>query len=168
MASIESIKKRKLQIAEWLISATNKEPISPKATSSNVNFHDVFVFSAACSSGDKDTAKRLLKKGVDINTVNADGLSGLHLACLDGNFDMVEFLVNEQADIDACDNEGWTALHCTAHVGDTEIARYLLEQGANVEAVNTSGDLAIDIAEDKEMKNLLQEEMDNKGVESEG
>ena len=31
-------------------------------------------------------------------------------------------------------------------------------------AVNNDGDLAIDIAEDEEMENLLQEEMDKKGM----
>ena len=31
-------------------------------------------------------------------------------------------------------------------------------------AVNNDGDLAIDIAEDEEMENLLQEEMDKKGT----
>lgn len=30
-------------------------------------------------------------------------------------------------------------------------------------AVNNDGDLAIDIREDKEMKKILQEEMDNQG-----
>lgn len=42
--------------------------------------------------------------------------------------------------------------------------RYLLKHGANVAAVNNDGDLAIDIAEDEEMENLLQEEMDKKGI----
>ena len=46
--------------------------------------------------------------------------------------------------------------------------RYLLKHGANVAAVNNDGDLAIDIAEDedKEMKHLLQEEMEKKGMEA--
>lgn len=43
------------------------------------------------------------------------------------------------------------------------ICRYLLEQKANVAAVNNDGDLAIDICEDKEMRKILQEEMDNQG-----
>lgn len=42
--------------------------------------------------------------------------------------------------------------------------RYLLEQKANVAAVNNDGDLAIDICEDKEMRKILQEEMDNQGT----
>ena len=44
-------------------------------------FSDPCVFLAACSAGEKETAKRLLDKGVDINTANTDGITALHQVC---------------------------------------------------------------------------------------
>jgi len=44
--------------------------------------------------------------------------------------------------------------------------RYLLEHGANVSAVNNDGELAIDISESDEMEELLQSEIDSRGVDA--
>ncbi|XP_070190176.1 protein phosphatase 1 regulatory subunit 12A-like isoform X9 [Littorina saxatilis] len=163
---VSALLRRHHQLKRWEDSETNREPGSPRPSAKKVKFQDGCVFLAACSSGDKDEVKKLLERGADINTANVDGLTALHQACIDDNLDMVEFLVEEGADVDVCDNEGWTPLHATASCGFTEIARYLLKHGANVAAVNNDGDLALDIAEDEEMENLLQKEMDTKGVDA--
>ncbi|XP_061177554.1 protein phosphatase 1 regulatory subunit 12A-like isoform X9 [Saccostrea echinata] len=158
--------KRHEQLKRWGESETNKAADTPRDKPRKVKFQDGCVFLAACSSGDTEEVARLLRRGADINTANVDGLTALHQACIDDNQSMVEFLVENGADVDVCDNEGWTPLHATASCGFTEIARYLLEQKANVAAVNNDGDLAIDICEDKEMRKILQEEMDNQGVDA--
>lgn len=41
--------------------------------------------------------------------------------------------------------------------------RYLIEKGANLEAVNNDGDLALDLAEGKEMEKLISEAMEKRG-----
>eukprot|EP00105_Crassostrea_gigas_P039386 XP_019923534.1 PREDICTED: protein phosphatase 1 regulatory subunit 12A isoform X14 [Crassostrea gigas] len=158
--------KRHEQLKRWNESDTNRAADTPRDKPRKVKFQDGCVFLAACSSGDTEEVARLLRRGADINTANVDGLTALHQACIDDNQSMVEFLVENGADVDVCDNEGWTPLHATASCGFTEIARYLLEQKANVAAVNNDGDLAIDICEDKEMRKILQEEMDNQGVDA--
>nr|XP_022287061.1 protein phosphatase 1 regulatory subunit 12A-like isoform X11 [Crassostrea virginica] len=158
--------KRHEQLKRWGESDTNKAADTPRDKPRKVKFQDGCVFLAACSSGDTEEVARLLRRGADINTANVDGLTALHQACIDDNQSMVEFLVENGADVDVCDNEGWTPLHATASCGFTEIARYLLEQKANVAAVNNDGDLAIDICEDNEMRKILQEEMDNQGVDA--
>ena len=58
----------------------------------------------------------------------------------------------------------WGQISWTVQKFGVTDCRYLLKHGANVAAVNNDGDLAIDIAEDEEMENLLQEEMDKKGM----
>ncbi|CAH0546537.1 unnamed protein product [Brassicogethes aeneus] len=157
--------KRAEQLRRWEESDTNREPVVPKQKSRKIKFSSGCVFLAACASGDKDEVLNLLEKGADINTANVDGLTALHQACIDDNLDMVEFLVEHGADVNRGDNEGWTPLHATASCGFLYIARYLIDKGADVAAVNNDGELAIDIAECEKMKNLLNEEVDRRGID---
>lgn len=76
---------------------------------------------------------------------------------------MVEFLVEHGADVNRGDNEGWTPLHATASCGFQSIAKYLLEHAADVAAVNNDGELALDIAEEQSMEDLLQQEIQDRG-----
>ncbi|GLV33823.1 Myosin binding subunit [Carabus blaptoides fortunei] len=145
-------------------SDTNREPVSPKQKSRKIKFSSGCVFLAACAAGDKEEVLRLLQKGADINTANVDGLTALHQACIDDNLDMVEFLVEHGADVNRGDNEGWTPLHATASCGFQSIAKYLLEHAADVAAVNNDGELALDIAEEQSMEDLLQQEIQDRGV----
>ncbi|KAL4232952.1 hypothetical protein ACF0H5_007640 [Mactra antiquata] len=159
-----AIFKRHEQLKRWEDSDTNKCLDHTLGKDKKVKFQDGCIFLAACSSGDTEEVERLLQRGADINTANIDGLTALHQACIDDNLDMVEFLVEHGADVDVCDNEGWTPLHATASCGFTEIARYLLRKNCNVAAVNNDGDLPFDICEDDEMEKLLQQTMDEQGV----
>ena len=52
----------------------------------------------------------LLKKGVDINAINNDGNTALHLAALNGNLEMMNFLLNHGAKFDIKDKNGKNAL----------------------------------------------------------
>ena len=88
-------------------------------------------------------------------------------ACIDDNLEMVEFLVQRGADVNRGDNEGWTPLHATASCGFLSIAKFLLDHGANVSSVNNDGELAIDISESDEMEELLQKEIEQRGVDPE-
>ncbi len=47
------------------------------------------------------------------------------------------------------------------------VFRYLLDHGANVSSVNNDGELAIDISESDEMEELLQTEIDARGIDAE-
>lgn len=67
------------------------------------------------------------------------------------------------ADVNRGDNEGWTSLHATASCGFQSIAKYLLEHGADIAAVNNDGELALDIAEEQTMEDLLQKEIHDRG-----
>lgn len=45
--------------------------------------------------------------------------------------------------------------------------RYLIDHGANVSSVNNDGELAIDISESDEMEELLQKEIEVRGIDCE-
>ncbi|XP_050683164.1 protein phosphatase 1 regulatory subunit 12B isoform X9 [Leptidea sinapis] len=158
--------KRAEQLKRWEASDTNNQSTTPKRAS-RIQFSPGIIFLAACTSGDKDEVKRLLKLGADINTANIDGITALHEACIEDNFDMVQFLVENGADVNRADNEGWTPLHATANCGFVSIARYLLENGADVAAVNYDGELPVDIVGSDEMEQLLQKAIDETGIDCE-
>ncbi|XP_077970252.1 uncharacterized protein LOC120330795 isoform X6 [Styela clava] len=163
--SLTAKEKRQEQITRWKNSATDLECPTYANPKVRVKFDDGAVFLAACSSGDLDEVRILLKNGADINFANVDGLTALHQACIDGNVEVVEFLVEHGSEIDQEDNEGWTPLHATASCGFMDIAKYLVKKGANVAAVNSEAELPIDIAEEDEMVEYLQSEIDNKGID---
>lgn len=76
---------------------------------------------------------------IDINCVDAEGLTPLHHACYAGSIDMVEFLVSEGADITAQDLKGNSPLHVAARHGFTDIISMLREAGGDMHAPNREG-----------------------------
>ncbi|KAG7187601.1 hypothetical protein KM043_016667 [Ampulex compressa] len=163
--SSSALFKRAEQLKRWEQSETNREPAQPRQVARKIKFSADCVFLAACAAGDKEEVVRLLQKGADINTGNVDGLTALHQACIDDDLDMVEFLVEKGADINRGDNEGWTPLHATASCGIISIAKYLIEKGCNLAAVNNDGELALDIAESDEMEEMLQQHINEAGID---
>ncbi|XP_072165081.1 protein phosphatase 1 regulatory subunit 12B-like isoform X4 [Diadema setosum] len=162
-----ALMRRHEQLQRWKDSEFDREPNVRNANRAKVKFAKGCVFLAACASEDFDEVESLLKKGADINYANIDGLTALHQAVIDEKIEMVEFLVENGADIEAQDNEGWTALHAAASCGFEEIASYLIESGANIISVNNEGELPLDLAEEEDMEEFLQDEMDKLGVDVE-
>lgn len=122
-----------------------------------VRFSASTLFAAACSNGDIEECSRLLENDlVDIDSATHDGLTGLHEAVIAGNFTMVEYLLGKGANINCCDNEGWTPLHAAASLNQLDIVKYLLEQGADSTIVNCENLLAIDLARNEQVKNVLK------------
>ncbi|XP_076286041.1 myosin binding subunit isoform X8 [Lasioglossum baleicum] len=165
--SSSALFKRAEQLKRWEQSETNREPALPRQVARKIKFSADCVFLAACAAGDKEEVVRLLQKGADINTGNVDGLTALHQACINDDLDMVEFLVEKEADINRGDNEGWTPLHATASCGLISIAKYLIEKGCDLAAVNNDGELALDIAQSNEMEEMLQEHINESGIDCE-
>ncbi|XP_025405278.1 protein phosphatase 1 regulatory subunit 12B isoform X3 [Sipha flava] len=156
--------KRAEQLKRWEESDTNRESPVRKNIKA-VSFPIDCAFLASVSSGDKNEVNSLLYLAADINAANADGLTALHQACIDDNLDMVEFLVEHGADVNRGDKEGWTPLHATTSCGFVSIAKYLLEHGADVSAINCDQELAIDIAESDDMRQLLEQHLRDIGID---
>lgn len=73
--------RRKDQLDRWVNSATDQQSTHRKETSGKVNFDRGTVFLAACSQSDTKEVEELMRKGVDPNTSNIDGLTALHQVC---------------------------------------------------------------------------------------
>ncbi|XP_049944139.1 ankyrin homolog [Schistocerca serialis cubense] len=76
----------------------------------------------------------LLAAGVDVGTMDGDGLTALHWAARNGQVEMAECLLAAGADVDARDLSNWTALYWAAKQGQLEVANILLSVGADLEA----------------------------------
>ncbi|XP_030850000.1 protein phosphatase 1 regulatory subunit 12A isoform X2 [Strongylocentrotus purpuratus] len=160
-----ALMRRHEQLQRWKDSEFDREAAERNAKKAKVKFAAGCVFLAACASEDLDEIQSLIKRGADINYANIDGLTALHQAVIDEKIDMVEYLLEHGADIEAQDNEGWTALHAAASCGFEDIATYLIENGADLVACNNEGELPMDLAEEEDMEEFLQDEMDKQDLD---
>ncbi|CAH1639961.1 unnamed protein product [Spodoptera littoralis] len=101
--------------------------------------------------GHKDVVEALLEAGANVDEVNDTGDSALHKASFIGN----ELSSPNPPNINCVDAQGNTCLHCAAYRGHTRLAVLLLQNGVDTTLRNNSGQLAIDMAKDTEMREVL-------------
>ena len=84
-----------------------------------------------------DEALNLIRRGVDINEINANGYSVFQLAALYGMKEVVSHpIFSELNVINKAGKNEETALHIAAKLGRDEIVEILLQKKANVNAIN--------------------------------
>lgn len=131
-----------------------------------VKFSNSTLFLSACANGDLDECKRLLDaKLVDINVTTCDGLTGLHEAAICNDAQLVEFLLARGANINCCDHEGWTPLHAAASLGQTNIVELLLKNQAEATIVNCENFLALDLARNDEVRELIERHLEGRDMD---
>ncbi|CAD6204049.1 GSCOCG00009864001-RA-CDS [Cotesia congregata] len=133
----------------------------------NIFFDDSVMLLEAAARNDIDEVRRLLKKGVNPDSTNEDGLTALHQCCIDDNEEMMKLLVEFGANVNAEDSEKWTPLHAAATCGHLHLVRYLIASGANLLAVNADGNMPYDICEDERTLDCIEGEMASRGVTQE-
>jgi hypothetical protein len=101
---------------------------------------------AAVREGDVRRARRLLRKGEDVNQADEFGDTALILAVERGQRDMVELLLGNGADTEIVSparskdgSIGETALKMAVVTGNLEMVRLLLGHGAKMETADRSG-----------------------------
>lgn len=62
------------------------------------------------SRGDVEGVLELLDDGVDVNSIDLDGRTALHIAACEGHNHVVEILLSRKANIDARDRWGSTVI----------------------------------------------------------
>jgi len=96
------------------------------------------IFRSTKLKNAKEVVKILLRYGADVNAVNKNGRTLLHLAVSYADLDLIKLLVENGANINTKDNNGRTVLYDAINRVKKEnedkikeIIKYLLEKGAN-------------------------------------
>ncbi|CAM8932755.1 unnamed protein product [Rhodiola kirilowii] len=82
--------------------------------------------------GDVQGVEDLLNDGVDVNSIDLDGRTALHVASCEGHVEVVKLLLSRKANIDARDRWGSTAAADAKHYGYVELYNILRSRGAKV------------------------------------
>lgn len=62
--------------------------------------------------------KKLINNGANINLVDNDEQTALHVAAANGNIKVAKLLIENGANVSSVDNYGWTALFIAAENGE--------------------------------------------------
>ncbi|RWR71898.1 Protein kinase domain-containing protein [Cinnamomum micranthum f. kanehirae] len=84
------------------------------------------------SRGDAKGVEDLLGDGIDVNSIDLDGRTALHIAACEGHVDVVKLLVGRRANIDARDRWGSTAAADAKYYGNVEVYNFLKARGAKL------------------------------------
>lgn len=101
--------------------------------------------------------KQLAESGFDLNALDHNHATFLHIAAANGFTQVVDFLLENQVNIDVVDNDLWTPLHCAACWGHLEILEILVQAGANLSIKNKNEETPIDLCEDIDIREKLEQ-----------
>ncbi|WOL03641.1 dual specificity protein kinase shkC-like [Canna indica] len=107
-------------------SPTREELMVPE----NLNSTMQLLFLA--SQGDAKGVEEQLREGVDVNSIDLDGRTALHIAACEGNTKVVKLLLSWRANVDARDRWGSTAAADAKYYGNIEVYKILKARGAKV------------------------------------
>ncbi|KAF0040587.1 hypothetical protein F2P81_006485 [Scophthalmus maximus] len=99
----------------------------------------------AASVGDLAKLKQLAKKK-DVNQLDKENRTALHIACASGHVEVVQFLVESKAKLNLCDNQNRSALMKTVQGQHERCLSILLENHAEPNLVDINGNTALHLA----------------------
>jgi ankyrin repeat protein len=73
-------------------------------------------------------------RGIDVNTVDLNKSTILHIEAGDGNLRHVEYLISRGADVNAVNRLGHTPLYEAVIRGHVHVVKYLVDRGADINA----------------------------------
>lgn len=96
--------------------------------------------------GDRATALKLIRGGVDVNSAQGDGTTALHWAVYHVDHELTKALLDRRANPNVRNLFGSTPLAEAVKVADANLVKMLLKAGADVEAANDDGQTALMLA----------------------
>ena len=80
-------------------------------------------------------AAALIEAGADVNAMDENGETPLHLATDAGEASLVALLLEAGADVNACEEYGRSLVHLAVCNGEQSVLKVLLEAGADIDAL---------------------------------
>ena len=130
-------------------------PAAQAAPEEYFKINDIFD---AAKAGDVEAIEDFAATNVDMNGVDEEGRTALHLAVAYDKLEATRVLINEGCNVNATDKGGNTPLVYAAGYGRREPLLLLLRSGAAAKKVNAKGQTALDIATADERNPLTKDE----------
>ncbi|XP_036412693.1 ankyrin repeat domain-containing protein 12 isoform X2 [Colossoma macropomum] len=113
----------------------------------------------AAIRGDVKQVKELIGLGADVNVKDFAGWTPLHEACNLGYCDVAKVLIGAGAEVNTQGLDDDTPLHDASSSGHKDIVKLLLRHGGNAFQANKRGERPVDVADSKEVEQLLKGEI---------
>lgn len=100
-----------------------------------------FSFLTSVKKNDENLVRLFLDSGMDVDTQNRKGWTGLMYAASTGNTDVADILLGAKASVNIKTPKGWTALMGAVGNGHVEIVKMLIALGADTNTKTTDTDI---------------------------
>ena len=115
-----------------------KSPPVASAQSTGPATGDQSLLTAA-RQGDKETIKKCITSGADLNVRDARGNTPLHLACIYGHIEIAKLLLAAKADYEIMTNEEISPLFTASFFCNVDMVKLLLAHGADATTTDKNG-----------------------------
>ncbi|XP_016101014.1 ankyrin repeat domain-containing protein 26-like isoform X3 [Sinocyclocheilus grahami] len=126
-------------------SPSPSETGSVLSASYDVKEKDLGKVHKAAFSGDVVKLRQLAKKN-DLNQLDKENRTALHIACACGHRDVVQFLVESKVKLNLCDNQNRSALMKAVQCEQDRSVSLLLDHEADPNLVDINGNTALHLA----------------------
>nr|XP_006817058.1 PREDICTED: protein phosphatase 1 regulatory subunit 12B-like [Saccoglossus kowalevskii] len=128
----------------------------------HISFPIQVKFLSAVQDKDSSELSRILSQHlheIDVNKKNHMGVTALHQSVVNKNLDGVKLLLTNGANVNCQDVNGHTPLHTASEHGCSNIASMLIVFGADLFQTTIEGELAVDVAKNSIIADLIAVEM---------